>query len=106
MGHYGEETPLGYNGYAETPEMVGYGEQEFAEDYPGVSYYGESDYSGYQREGEAPFNAGCPLPSNVSGFEEGFAGYARPATVNPSCDQITPQSGSAPSTPDSFKPLW
>ena len=27
--------------------MVGYGEQEFAEDYPGVSYYGEPDYSGY-----------------------------------------------------------
>jgi hypothetical protein len=106
VGYYSEETPLGDYGYSEVPEMVGYGEQEFAEDYPGVSYYGESDYSGYVREGEYPFNAGCPSPSNVSGFEDGFTGYAKPATVNPSCDQMTAQPGSAPLAPETFKPLW
>jgi len=107
MGYYGEDPnqPMGY--YGQANEMVGYGEPEFAEDYPGVAYYGEPDYSGYVRESDAGFNPGCPLPTNVNGFEEGdFAGYSRPATVNPSCDQMTPQPGSAPSPPDTFKPLW
>ena len=106
VGYYGEEVPLGYYGYGENPEMVGYGEQEFAEVDPGVSYYGEPDYSGYVRDGDAAFNAGCSTPSNVSGFEDGFSGYSRPATVNPSCDQMTPQPGSSPSPPETFKPLW
>ncbi len=116
VGYFAEEYPMGYYGedpnqsmgyYGEAPEMVGYGEPEFAEEYPGMAYYGEPDYSGYVREGESTFNPGCPLPTNVNGFEDGdFAGYSRPATVNPSCDQITPQPGSAPSVPDTFKPLW
>jgi hypothetical protein len=87
--------------------MVGYGEPEFAEEYPGMAYYGEPDYAGYVRETDGAFNPGCPLPTNVNGFDDGgFAGYSRPATVNPSCDQITPQPGSAPLAPDTFKPLW
>ena len=96
---------MGY--YGEQPEMVGYGEQEFAEVDPGVSYYGEPDYSGYLRETDAAFNAGCPLPTNVNGYDEAeFAGYSRPATVNPSCDQFTSQPGSSQSLPDTLKPLW
>lgn len=115
VGYFAEENPMGYYGedpnqqmgyYGQAPEMVGYGEPEFAEEYPGVAYYGEPDYSGYVRE-DAAFNPGCPLPTNVNGYDDGeFAGYSRPATVNPSCDQITPQPGSAPSAPDTFKPLW
>jgi hypothetical protein len=107
MGYYGEDPnqPMGY--YGQAPEMVGYGEPDFAEEYPGVAYYGEPEYAGYVRETEAAYNAGCPLPTNVNGYEDGdFAGYARPATVNPSCDQITPQPGSTPSAPETFKPLW
>jgi hypothetical protein len=95
---------MGY--YSNVPEMVGYGEQ-YPQDYPGVAYYGEPDYSGYVRERPPAFNAGCPLPINVAGYEEGdFAGYVRPATVNATCDQLTEQPGSAPSAPDTFKPLW
>jgi len=107
MGYYGEGPgqPMGYYGHG--PEMVGYGEPELAEEYPGMAYYGEPDYSGYVRESEVNFNPGCPLPTNVNGFEDGdFAGYSRPETVNPSCDQMTSQPGSAASTPDTFKPLW
>lgn len=116
MGYYGEEQPLGY--YGQAPEMVGYGEPEpqFAEDYPGMSYYGESefaepelsDYGGYVRDMPPAFNAGCPLPTNLSGFGDvdGFGGYSTPATVNPTCDRITPQPGTAPSPPETFKPLW
>ena len=35
MGYYGEDPnqPMGY--YGQAPEMVGYGEPEFAEEYPG-----------------------------------------------------------------------
>jgi hypothetical protein len=107
MGYYGEDPnqPMGY--YGQVPEMVGYGEPEFAADETGTGYYGEPDYSGYVRETEAAYNPGCPLPTNVNGYDEGdFAGYSRPATVNPSCDQMTPQPGSSPSPPDTFKPLW
>ena len=105
VGYFAEEQPVGY--YGQAPEMVGYGEPEFAEESPGVAYYGEPNYAGYVRENDSAFNPGCPLPINVNGFDEGeFAGYARPASVNPSCDQMTPQPGSAPSPPDAFKPLW
>lgn len=116
VGYFAEEQPVGYYGedpnqtmgyYGQAPEMVGYGEPEFAEEYPGVGYYGEPEYAGYTRESEPAFNPGCPIPTNVNGFDEGeFAGYARPASVNPSCDQMTSQPGPAPSTPDTFKPLW
>ena len=114
VGYYAQELPMGYYGegpnemgyYGEPTEMVGYGEHEFAEEYPGVSYYGEPDYSGYVREGSS-FNPGCPLPTNVNGYDEAdLSGYSRPATVNPSCDQFTSQPGSPSSPPDTFKPLW
>ena len=103
------EVPEQVGYYAQVPEMVGYGEPEsqYAEDYPGVAYYGEPDYSGYVRQRPPAFNPGCPLPTNVSGFDDGgFAGYTRPATVNAICDRFTEQPGSAPSAPDTFKPLW
>ena len=106
MGYYGEGPPNEMGYYGEPTEMVGYGEQEFAEEYPGISYYGEPDYSGYTRE-DSSFNPGCPLPTNVNGYDEAdLAGYSRPATVNPSCDQFTSQTGSSSSPPETFKPLW
>jgi hypothetical protein len=104
---YAEYPELNY--YGQVPEMVGYGEPEtqYAEDYPGVAYYGEPDYSGYVRQRPPAFNPGCPLPTNVSGYEGGdFAGYIRPTTVNATCSQFTDQPGSAPAAPDTFKPLW
>ena len=106
VGYYAAEEPLSY--YSQAPEMVGYGQPESQyEEYPGVAYYGEPDYSGYVREQAAGFNPGCPLPTNVSGFDDsGFAGYVRPMTVNATCDQFTEQPGSAPAAPDTFKPLW
>jgi hypothetical protein len=127
VGYYAEENPVGYYGedpnqsmgyYGQTPEMVGYGEADpqFAEDYPGVSFYGEQDfaepefagYSGYTRDTPPSFNAGCPLPTNLSGYDDvdGYDGYTSPATVNPTCDTMTPQPGTSPSVPDTFKPLW
>ena len=120
VGAYGEELPLGYYGenpyqpvgyYGQAPEMVGYGYGGFAENYPGTAY-GEpafgGGYDGYVRDVPPAFNAGCPLPTNLSGFDEagGFDGYTSPSTVNPSCDQLTPQPGSSPSPPETFKPLW
>lgn len=118
IGYYGEDPNQSMGHYGQTPEMIGYGEtqQQFAEDYPGVSFYGEQDfaepefagYSGYTRDMPPSFNAGCPLPTNLSGYGDvdRFDGYNAPATVNPTCDTMTPQPGTAPSTPDTFKPLW
>lgn len=112
VGYYAEEvpvanynqTPMGY--YGQTPETYGYSEPQPQYESPAVGYYGEPEYSGYAREVSPPFNAGCPLPTNVSGIDEGFAGYARPATVNASCNQFTEQPGSPAMAPDTFKPLW
>ena len=119
VGYFAEENPMGYYGedpnqsmgyYGQAPEMVGYGEAEpqFAEDYPSVGDYGEPEFAGYEgytRDMPPAFNAGCPLPTNLSGYD-GFEGYTAPATVNPSCDTMTPQPGTAPSPPETFKPLW
>lgn len=101
--------PVGY--YAETPEMPGYPRYEpMAEAYPDVAGYGAygGGYSGYVRETEPPFNAGCPMPTNVHGLGEHdmFEGYVKPSTVNPTCGQFTPQPGQEPPPPDTFKPLW
>jgi len=122
VGYFAEEQPVGYYGedpnqtmgyYGQAPEMVGYGEQEFAETDPNVSYYGEPEfgepefagYGGYTRDMPPSFNAGCPLPTNLNGYE-GFEGYTSPATVNPTCDTMRSQPGTSPSTPETFKPLW
>ena len=113
VGYYAEEVPIynqnqmpmGYYGYA--PGTAGYSEPQPQYESPSAANYSQSDYSGYAREVSPPrFNAGCPLPTNVSGFDEGFAGYSRPATVNPSCDQFTEQPGSPAAAPDTFRPLW
>jgi hypothetical protein len=97
MGHYGE-----------MPEMPGYAEYESQQAYPGVSYYGDPYLAGYVRETPPTWNAGCPMPTNVAGFSEAepLEGYVKPSTVNASCEQMTPQPGPAPSTPDNFRPLW
>ncbi len=111
VGDYGEEFPVVYYGeppyepvgyYGQVPEMVGYGEPElqYGEYYPGIS-----DYAGYVREAAPAYNPGCPVPTNVSGFE-GLDGYVHPATVNASCGQFTAQPGAEPSLPETFKPLW
>ncbi|HEY8224585.1 MAG TPA: hypothetical protein VIG25_04855 [Pyrinomonadaceae bacterium] len=101
MGYYGEDPYQHIGYYGQTPEMVGYGETEYGE--PEFGSYG-----GYVRDVPPAFNAGCPLPTNLSGFDDvdGYAGYATPATVNPTCDQMTSQPGSSPSPPETFKPLW
>jgi len=109
MGYYAEAPDA--PGYAETREMPGYGAYEpLAENYPGMAGYGAygQEYSGYMRETEPAFNAGCPMPSNVHGFGEtdGYEGYVRPSTVNPMCGQITPQPGQEAAPPESFRPLW
>jgi hypothetical protein len=117
MGHYAEETPYGpmgepqEPGYGQVPEMVGYGAYAPLEQgYPGVGYYGydEPDLTGYVRETEPTFNAGCPLPTNVPGVgeAENLEGYIKPTTVNPICPEFTPQPGPTPSAPESFRPLW
>ena len=88
---YGEVDPYGY--YGEAPEMYGWGEPEI---------------SGYTRDLPPSFNAGCPLPTNVSGFgeTEPLQGYVQPAEVSPSCSGFTPQPGPTASVPETFKPLW
>ena len=107
VGYYAEEAPIYNMGQSYPPETAGYSEPQPQYDYPSVGYYGEPQYSGYAREvSPPPFNAGCPLPTNVSGIDDGFAGYARPAPVNPSCNQFTEQPGSPVAAPDTFRPLW
>jgi len=130
VGYFAEEMPVGYYGddpnamsdyqtagYGEMPEMVGYGDDPLAEEYPGVSDYAEdySDYSeygdyseyaepgveGYVRDAASPFNAGCPLPLNA-----GLAGYSKPSDVSPSCSVFAEQPGSASMVPETLRPLW
>ena len=109
--------PVGW--YGAVPEMVGYGEYEpvaaygpgyanVGEAYPEYGYYAEPNVDGYVREAPAPFNAGCPLPTNVAGFAEAqpLEGYVQPSTVNASCDRYTAQPGPETSVPETFKPLW
>src|SRR6266436_1595182 len=108
VGYFAEEQPYGW--YCEPGEMVGYGQYEPLSEYPhGVGHYGEPDISGYVRQVPVPpFNPGCPMPTNVAGFAEAepFAGYTRPATVNPTCGQFTPQPGITEQVPETFRPLW
>ena len=127
-GYYGQ--PMGY--YADTPDMDGYGGygqmgyyadppgdpryEQMADASPEVDGYGAygQGYSGYVREIDPAFNAGCPMPTNVHGFGEPnmqnmpnmFEGYVKPSTVNPMCGQFTPQPGQEAAAPDTFKPLW
>jgi hypothetical protein len=108
VGYISEEQPMGCYGER---EMVGYADYEpVAEPYPeGAGYYGAPDISGYVREtATPPYNPGCPMPTNVAGFGEAqqFAGYHRPATVNPTCEQFTPQPGITEAVPETFRPLW
>jgi hypothetical protein len=125
VGYFAEEMPVGYYGddpnmTGEMPEMVGYGDDPLAEEYPGVAEYAEDyseygDYSeyaepgveGYVREVPSPFNAGCPLPLNT-GLAAGdeFAGYSKPGNVSPACTAFAEQPGSPSMVPDTLRPLW
>jgi len=90
VGYYADEYPMGY--YGDSPELVGWGDPAF---------------EGYVRDGKPTFNPGCPMPTNVAGLGESeFDGYVRPATVNPTCENFTPQPGPTPGVPDTFRPLW
>jgi hypothetical protein len=127
MGAYYGPPP----GYAQAPEMAGYGDpygdpygdayagdqyadaetygdgEDFADEYPGVADYADNDMSGYVRETPPPFNAGCPMPTNVGmGDADAFAGYVAPSGVNATCQEFTAQPGSPASVPDTFRPLW
>lgn len=113
VGYFAEEAPYGQyepvGWYGQVPEMVGYGEMEpLAEDYPGMAYYADPGVAGYVRDLPSPFNAGCPMPTNVAGFGEPqpLEGYMRPAEVSPSCRDFASQPGPTPAVPDTFKPLW
>jgi hypothetical protein len=137
MGYYGNDPyaqPVGpvagygaYAGYADVPpEMAGYGEpygqyaaedpsigaEEFADEYPGVAesygdYAADPEFAGYERERPPPFNAGCPMPTNVGlGDAEPFAGYVRPATVGPTCPDLVPQTSVSSELPETLRPLW
>src|SRR5688572_20185954 len=82
VGYLADESP--YAGYGQVPEMVGYGdgygngygdgygygEPPPLEPYPGVGWYGQpTELTGYVRDVPPPFNAGCPMPSNVAGYD-------------------------------------
>lgn len=139
VGYYAQEMPLGEYGedpyaigaygpippgYAEMPEMVGYGDpyaeadvygegedfaDDFAQEYAG---YADDDMGGYVRETPPTFNAGCPMPTNTGmgvagmGAAEPLEGYVRPGEVSPACQQFTPQPASQSSVPETFRPLW
>lgn len=102
VGYYGQ---MGWYGQ---PETEGYGQYEPVVQYPGMGYYAAPDFSGYVRDVRPAFNAGCPMPTNVAGFgdAENFEGYVQPATVNATCDRFTPQPGTTPGEPETFRPLW
>jgi hypothetical protein len=108
---YGQYEPVGY--YAEDPYM---GEDPYLAEDPYGYYgetpetygYGEPEMSGYTRDVPPAFNAGCPIPTNVSGFSETepLEGYIQPTEVSPSCSGFTPQPGPTTPVPETFKPLW
>jgi hypothetical protein len=90
-----------------TPELVGWGEP----DPYGVPDVAEppENVSGYMRDAPPVFNAGCPMPTNVSGMDEPqpLDGYLAPRDVSPTCREYTPPpDGGTPPLPDTLKPLW
>lgn len=137
MGDYAESDPYaGYYGYGEVDPYAGYG---YGYGYtppglgivhmpypprrprggtPGVgeSYidpslqgpYAEPDMSGYVRDAAPAFNAGCPMPTNVAGYEEApeLEGYVPPRDVSPTCGNLTPGPAPAGPEPETFRPLW
>lgn len=131
VGYYAQEDPFdGYGAYADDlPDGYGYGygygygdgygteddpavagwygegEQDFAAEEGGAGYDG---YSGFVREGPSPFNAGCPMPTNVAGpdTDDSMGGYVPPPNVNANCGGFRTRPGGAPGVPDTFRPLW
>jgi len=110
--YYGYGEPIyGYGEHEPHMGAAGYGAFEPVGYYAGEGGYGEPhhDMAGYVRAGRPTFNAGCPMPTNVSGFGEPhhpLEGYVKPREVSPSCEGFKPQPGPTPSVPDTFKPLW
>ncbi len=106
-GGYGwyAEDDMGEDDFGEDEFGEGeFGEGEFAEDDPTAGY----GYSGYVRGGQSPFNAGCPIPTNVAGFGEAetVEGYGPPPRVGATCDRFTAQGGGPAEAPETFRPLW
>ena len=99
VGYYAGEGSYGdYGDYADYGDYGEYGDYaEYAE--PG------HDVAGYVRDVPPGFNAGCPMPTNVSGLGE-VEGYVKPGPVSPACEQFVPQPGPTPSVPETFRPLW
>jgi hypothetical protein len=94
-----------------------YGEPMYGEPYADIADYGaggemvgyglDPTLGGYVRDVPSPFNAGCPLPTNVSGVGEveGFEGYEKPRHVSPTVTAFT--AADVPmSMPEAFRPLW
>jgi hypothetical protein len=110
VGYYADERLYGYYGDPYNPnEHIGYyGYGADPVEFPGVESYADAPLEGYVRDQPSHFNAGCPMPSNVSGYgdAEHLEGYIRPAEVSPSCAQLTPQPGGTPSVPETFRALW
>lgn len=124
-GGYGEpyaETPYG-EAYAESPYGEPYAEPMYGEPYAEPMYgegygdiadygagempgWGEPSLGGYVRDVPSPFNAGCPLPTNVNGLEDvGLEGYQKPRQVSPTVTAFT-AADAMESTPEAFRPLW
>lgn len=112
-GWYGED-PYAYGnvdpyGYGE-PEMVGWGQADtITMDEDPSTYYADVDpeLGAYVREMHpAPGNAVCPIVGSVLSGPDDLGAYVAPSPVGPTCGSFTPQPGTPPPVPDTFKPLW
>ncbi len=136
VGYYADEVPMGYTGepegYGETDAYGDYGlapqgditmpypprrprpqggrvsglDQTYID--PSVQGYADPEMAGFVRDGEPRFNAGCPMPTNVAGYEEAapLEGYVAPRGVSPSCGNLSPGPMPSGSEPETFRPLW
>lgn len=95
---YVSEAPeMGY--YAEAPELMGYGETA-----PEFGYFAEDPYAiqGYVRDTGSGFNPRVVPLENINGFE----GYVRPKSINPTAEVVTPAEAVSQPSGQWFKPLW
>ena len=109
-GYYGAADPYVY-GMPPTPEteMGSWSGVETPEGSSPAFYAdAEPDLGAYMRDVQPPsFNAVCPIVGNVRfGDADEFGGYVAPAPVGPTCGSFTPQPGTPPPIPDTFRPLW
>ena len=90
--------------------MEGYGEEPYGEEPYGEEPYGEMDPSmaGYVRATAPRYNPGCPIPTNMAGYEEAvpLEGYTSPVRVSPVVETFKPGPEPTGSSSDAFRPLW